>query len=163
MHTSMKTWRFLSNYKGVCSVLLWGCPAALLTLWGLCFSHFLRPNSSFSLPLSFSSASVHLLIPIPFPPLIWCLVFICLLLTSSFAFIRSSFFSPFWCFILPPPTHFASLSVSRIVPPFGFGLFCGVKRFVACSAQIVWVNGCLLYNNSQWYIFNAVLLFNKGF
>lgn len=31
-HTPMKTWGFLSNYKGVCSVLLRGCPAALLTL-----------------------------------------------------------------------------------------------------------------------------------
>lgn len=153
MLTSMKTCSFLSNYKGVCSVFLWGCPAALPTLWGLCFSHFLPPHPSLSLspPLSFS-ASVHLLILAPFFRWIGERVSFIYSFASHLLFPLSSplfFPSPFFRFIpLPPsllrsPTHslIVTSSVSRIASLFGFGLFAvwNVLLLILCRAEIMTV------------------------
>lgn len=144
MLTSMKTWSFLSNYKGVCSVFLWGCPAALLTLWGLCFSHYLPAAS-----LSFSPAPFLRICtppnPCSFLPLNWrtCVLFIHLLLTSFFLY-PLLFFSHLYSVLSPSlsvsPTQShtlsVSLSVSRIVSPFGFGLFAvwKVLLLILCGA-----------------------------
>ena len=142
MHTSMKTWSFLSNYKGVCSVFLWGCPAALLTLWGLCFSRFLPPHPPPSLPFSptlfFFSASVHLLIPAPFfrrigerVSFIYSFAF-----HLFFPFILFSFLSPF-CLFIPPPS---SLSPTHPLPQF-FALYCSFWIWAAVPCE---TSRCLL-------------------
>lgn len=145
MHTSTKTWSFLSNYKGVCSVFLWGCPAALLTLWGLCFSHFLPPTSisiSPSLPLS---PTLFFRIctptnPCSFLPPNWraCLLYLFICFSPPFSFILSFFYSYLSSAVSPllSPTH----SPSQFIPVLHciavwIWTVCCVKRLVAHSVQ----------------------------
>lgn len=147
MHTSMKTWSLLSNYKGVCSVFLWGCPAALLTLWGLCFSRFLPPtllppSLLFSPTLFFRICTPHN--PCSFLPPNWraCLFYLFICFSPPFSFILSSFFLTF-----PPP-----LPLTRSLSQFICVLHCvAVWIWTVCCVN-EWMNGMRVFTYPELHL-----------
>lgn len=143
MHTSMKTWSFLSNYKGVCWLFLWGCPAALPTLWGLCFSYTPTLHIFVSLPLSLSASVHHLNLTLLFflwtgerDSFIYSFAFHLPFVSSNFCQLSASSSST----LSLSPTHTVSLSV------YGFWVVSGEKTLrwtrVCAGCQVYFASCC---------------------